>query len=98
MKNVHENDQEIFQTRWALSYLRGPITKNQIKKLMEPIKSKQFEKYSIKDKMIKGEKHISRSNKIKTSEKNEKADFQKPTLPLGIKDYYLHLALQDKEK
>jgi hypothetical protein len=33
MKNIHENAPEIFQTRWCLSYLRGPLTLTQIKSL-----------------------------------------------------------------
>jgi hypothetical protein len=38
MNNVHEDAPEIFQTRWTLSYLRGPLTRAQIKTLMEPVK------------------------------------------------------------
>ena len=34
MQNVHEDAPVIFQTRWALSYLRGPLTRDQIKQLM----------------------------------------------------------------
>ena len=33
LNNVHENGPVTFQTRWALSYLRGPMTREQIKKL-----------------------------------------------------------------
>jgi hypothetical protein len=33
MKNIHEDAPEIFQTRWCLSYLRGPLTSTQIKTL-----------------------------------------------------------------
>ncbi len=33
MNNVHTNTPIIFQTRWALSYLRGPLTRDQIKTL-----------------------------------------------------------------
>ncbi len=33
MNNVHNNTPVIFQTRWALSYLRGPLTRDQIKTL-----------------------------------------------------------------
>jgi hypothetical protein len=33
MKNIHEEAPEIFQTRWCLSYLRGPLTLAQIKLL-----------------------------------------------------------------
>ncbi|HKO60839.1 MAG TPA: hypothetical protein VJV03_06745 [Pyrinomonadaceae bacterium] len=39
LNNVHEEGTEVFQTRWAMSYLRGPLTRNQIKTLMTPIKS-----------------------------------------------------------
>lgn len=38
LNNVHEDAPEIFETRWAMSYLRGPLTRSQIKTLMKPIK------------------------------------------------------------
>ena len=38
LHNVHENAPVVFHTRWALSYLRGPLTRTQIKELMEPRK------------------------------------------------------------
>lgn len=33
MNNVHEDGPVVFQTRWTLSYLRGPLTRGQIKQL-----------------------------------------------------------------
>ncbi|MEZ6042017.1 MAG: ATP-binding protein [Planctomycetaceae bacterium] len=39
MNNVHESGHVIFRTRWALSYLRGPITRDQIEILMAPLKA-----------------------------------------------------------
>ena len=33
LNNVHENEPAIFQTRWTLSYLRGPMTREDIKAL-----------------------------------------------------------------
>jgi hypothetical protein len=33
MNNVHDDRPELFQTRWALSYLRGPLTREQIRTL-----------------------------------------------------------------
>ncbi len=39
MNNVHEDAPVLFQSRWALSYLRGPLTKTQIQTLMAPRKS-----------------------------------------------------------
>jgi len=34
MHNVHEKQPQFFRTRWALSYLCGPLTRSQIKTLM----------------------------------------------------------------
>jgi DNA helicase HerA-like ATPase len=34
MKNINEDGIKVFKTRWALSYLKGPISKDDIKKLM----------------------------------------------------------------
>ncbi len=38
MNNVHDDAPELFETRWAMSYLRGPLTRAQIKVLMDPLK------------------------------------------------------------
>lgn len=34
LHNVHEDAPTIFETRWAMSYLAGPMTRDQIRKLM----------------------------------------------------------------
>jgi len=34
LHNVHEDAPEVFESRWAMSYLRGPLTRAQIKTLM----------------------------------------------------------------
>jgi hypothetical protein len=39
LNNVHDDAPELFETRWALSYLRGPLTRAQIKLLMDPLKT-----------------------------------------------------------
>ncbi|MBK1834200.1 helicase HerA domain-containing protein [Roseibacillus ishigakijimensis] len=36
MNNVHENAPTVFHVRWVMSYLRGPLTRRQIKTLMDP--------------------------------------------------------------
>lgn len=40
LNNVHEDEPRIFQTRWAMSYLAGPLSRLQIKKLMDPVRAK----------------------------------------------------------
>ncbi|MBA3515019.1 MAG: ATP-binding protein [Pyrinomonadaceae bacterium] len=39
LNNVHEDAPEVFESRWAMSYLRGPLTRRQIKTLMDPVKA-----------------------------------------------------------
>ncbi|MGE3509612.1 MAG: ATP-binding protein [Vicinamibacterales bacterium] len=33
MRNVHEDGNTLFQSRWALSYLRGPLSRDEVKRL-----------------------------------------------------------------
>jgi len=40
LHNVHEDDAVVFSTRWVLSYLAGPLTRDNIKALMSKIKAK----------------------------------------------------------
>ena len=35
LHNVHEETPVVFQTRWAMSYLRGPLTRPQVRELMK---------------------------------------------------------------
>ena len=39
LKNVHEDDVREFYTRWVLSYLKGPMTKDDIRRLMKDKKT-----------------------------------------------------------
>jgi len=41
MNNVHEDTPVVFETRWAMSYLRGPLTRDQIKMLVDPLKKQR---------------------------------------------------------
>ncbi len=34
LHNVHEDKPVVFQTRWAMSYLRGPLTRSQVRELV----------------------------------------------------------------
>ena len=38
MNNVHEDGPVVMESRWAMSYLRGPLTRDQIKQVMAPAK------------------------------------------------------------
>jgi len=47
LHNVHEDRPVVFQTRWAMSYLSGPMTRPQIKRLMAPRKAAAEPKPSV---------------------------------------------------
>jgi hypothetical protein len=36
LHNVHEREPVVFHTRWTLSYLRGPLSRDQIRRLSQP--------------------------------------------------------------
>ena len=78
LNNTHEDTPEIFQTRWALSYLRGPLTRDQIKTLMEPAKDSDVS--------------LSSAQTLKTataSVAKEVASSQPPSLPPGLQQFYI---------
>ncbi len=39
LHNVHEPAPVLFHTRWAMSYLRGPLARGEIRRLMDPFRS-----------------------------------------------------------
>ena len=78
VNNTHEDAPELFQTRWVLSYLRGPLTRDQIKKLMG----------SVKD----GTPTITATQPTKSSAVSAPTtttNTQPPALPPGLKQYYV---------
>jgi hypothetical protein len=77
MNNTHESSPEIFQTRWALSYLRGPMTRDDIKVLMNPIKDTSglgMENKSFIPKII---------------EQTGQQSTQQPSLPPNISNFFI---------
>lgn len=46
MNNAHEDHPVVMQVRWCMSYLRGPLTRGQIKSLMDPVRDRLTPKTS----------------------------------------------------
>ncbi|RMF38709.1 MAG: DUF853 family protein [Planctomycetota bacterium] len=40
MNNVHDDAHTLFHTRWAMSFLSGPMSREQIQRLMEPVRTR----------------------------------------------------------
>ncbi len=48
LHNVHDSSPIVYHTRWAMSYLRGPLTRPQVKELMSSKKPEEEKFISIK--------------------------------------------------
>ena len=81
MNNVNEDAPVIFQTRWVMSYLSGPLTRNQIKTLMEPIKKQPQQPVQVP---------VTQSKAGLTIPATKSPSGQsKPMLPPGVPEYYI---------
>jgi hypothetical protein len=76
MNNVHEDEPVVFQTRWVMSYLRGPLTRNQIKELMDPVKASR-PKPSLEEAPGVGDPSL-------IKEKSVSPGARRPVLPPGV--------------
>jgi DNA helicase HerA-like ATPase len=83
MKNIHEDSVKVFETRWVLSYLKGPISKDDIKKLM----SQKIAKVINKPKTIQ-EKIPVNTNSINTNS-------IRPILPNSLVEYFNYTSQQN---
>ncbi len=84
MNNVHDDAPEIFETRWVLSYLRGPLTRTQIKTLMDPYK----EELTTSRKQTGSVPTKSQVAKL-TKPTLETGTSQRPVLPSGISQFFV---------
>jgi len=76
MNNVHQDRPIVFETRWAMSYLRGPLTRDQIQVLMDPIRSE----------FADGSTEAGQGGAV---ESPERVAGNRPILPAGIQEAFL---------
>jgi hypothetical protein len=89
MNNVHDDAPTVFETRWAMSYLRGPLTRNQIKLLMDPVKSKVA---SLPPIPISKTSQVSISSlpaPVIIESDTAKPSWTRPVLPPKIQQYFI---------
>jgi hypothetical protein len=88
MNNVHEDAPEIFETRWAMSYLRGPVTRNQIKLLMDPRRSDFVSKPAVSPAAVSaGPAGVAYQPASVAVSAAKKAD--RPLLPPDVSQYFI---------
>ena len=95
MHNVHEDQPAVFQVRWALSYLRGPLTRQQIKQLMDPLKAIEN---TITPAPRQGDPSVAATEKAKpTSPASTPKEHQRPLLPPEVPQFFIPLRTKSQE-
>ncbi|NOT27241.1 MAG: ATP-binding protein [Acidobacteria bacterium] len=84
MNNVHEDAPVVFQSRWALSYLRGPLGRHEIKRLMANRQSPE----SL-DRAVTKTAHTSTAAPVTNTDRTADASTQLPILPAGLSHYFI---------
>ena len=75
LHNVHDKSPVIFQTRWVMSYLAGPLTRDQIKRLTPPVDP------------LAASTDV--PSPVKAAQTAARKSAARPMLPPGIKQYFL---------
>lgn len=83
MNNVHEDAPVAFHVRWVMSYLPGPLTRSQIRKLMQPKRDKQHEITAAKPAGTVTEAEA------RPAQRSSEKKGSRPLLPSGIEQYFL---------
>jgi hypothetical protein len=84
MSNVHEDRPELFHTRWALSYLAGPLTREQIRQLAQGGAGAQ-----ASPRVRPGPAPESPAPALEQIEGRDAAAADRPLLPPGISERFL---------
>lgn len=80
MNDVHEDAPVMFHTRWALSYLRGPLTREQIKTLMADRRSEALAAVTEERTPV---------SVAAEEAPDAKAESARPMIPPGIREAFL---------
>ena len=81
LNNVHEDRPVVFHVRWVMSYLRGPLARRQIKKLMDPRRKRMADEVEA----MPG----APSEVAAPKEPEKKANTTRPRLPKGADEYFI---------
>lgn len=91
LHNVHADNPVIYHTRWAMSYLRGPLTRPQVKKLMKAKKAKPASDNDIPFEIVNAE------NPKRATKKTKKLEVEmRPSADPSIEQKYFIVRKTEK--
>ena len=78
MHNVHDDAPVTIESRWTMSYLRGPLTRDQIKKLMDPVRPSSTGPITESPAAVSAtsEKTVTGSATVRYTDAKNKIDYQ----------------------
>ncbi|MCI0332072.1 MAG: DUF87 domain-containing protein [Planctomycetes bacterium] len=83
MNNVHDDAPVVFHTRWAMSYLCGPLTRSQIKTLMDPVRANFAQPATGATETLDGDTTV-----VTTGGSIRGGGSNRPVLPAGIHEAF----------
>jgi hypothetical protein len=94
MNNVHQDAPAVFHTRWAMSYLCGPLTRGQIKTLMDPVRARFEVATSGEGAAASGEPSVDEGISVASSDSPaaKAPATNRPILPAAIPERFATIA------
>ncbi|MDQ3440452.1 MAG: ATP-binding protein [Planctomycetota bacterium] len=90
MNNVHEDGPEVFESRWVMSYLRGPLTRDQIKKLSASQHNSGMGVSPMQSPAKHGrDAHATGKNSIASGATNTRGSAARPVFPPDVPQYFI---------
>lgn len=92
LNNVHEDKPEVFQSRWAMSYLRGPLTRNQIRTLMAPIQAQTSGVAATQSAVFAagvGAQPTTMGSSVEAKVRDSPVQSRPPVLPPEVSQYFI---------
>ncbi len=95
MRNVHDDAPVVFQSRWALSYLRGPMTLPQIKRISGAVAAPEPSSFSSPSSVAPASAASGAESAVSagaSSAPAERSAIARPVLPPEVTEYFIRPA------
>ncbi|MGB2895197.1 MAG: DUF87 domain-containing protein, partial [Anaerolineales bacterium] len=86
LHNIHEREQQVFKTRWAMAYLKGPITRTQLREVNELVGA--LKPHSSTTVGGASEAEV-KDNRADTEQEAVVTTTRRPKVPTGISEFFL---------
>lgn len=86
LHNVHEREQQVFKTRWAMAYLRGPITRTQLREVNELVGAHKHHLSTTARDESKVKAKVDRADAVREV---VGTTTRHPRVPAGISEFFL---------